>query len=320
MEEREKEREENQITNNPFSFISFTKNKQEIHYNLQKMIASSSSSLINIIATLATFTIFCNWSNAAFLPSSEHLILVRSNTSLNRRSYLPATNTNSYRIDDNQRILTDGHEQQTSRRQLMTSLMQNGSFVAFLSSMKPSVSHAIEGEESSTSEESSSSSTKNRTILQGKIELQSGIILPEDISTSALYITARPNNAVDVPRAILDGSNGKAPPVLAVRFPNVIQFPYEFELSLNDLTLEGSSKISADDTDGSSNNYWWEGKDFIVSARWDTDGIAATRNPTDLVGRSLFAVGSNGDRSVGAAIQLQGRGFTGKLITGGKQK
>ncbi len=233
-------------------------------------------------------------------------------------------------------------ERDSSRRQFFTSLTQKGrstttamAFMAFVSSTNPNIAMATEEETQPKQEISTLSPSKNRKILHGTINLppsstnSSGSnIIPEDISTSALYITARPNNAVDVPRAILDGSNGKAPPVLAARFPNVVTFPYEFELSLNDLTLEGSSKLESTTTasaaDDNDDLYWWEGKDLIVSARWDTDGIAATRSPTDLVGRGLYTVGKSSSEEVtnnsNVSIQLQGRGFTGKLITGGNQK
>ncbi len=154
--------------------------------------------------------------------------------------------------------------------------------------------------------------TKGRTLLRGTVNLQNGVVIDEQdiLSRSALYVTARPNNPVDVPRAILDGSSGKPPPVLAARIPNA-RFPLSFELTASDLTIEGSALILGEDNNES---YWWEGKDLIVSARFDSDGVAATRDPTDLVGRGL--VRSNEEVS----IQLQGRGLTGKLFTGKSNK
>ena len=144
-----------------------------------------------------------------------------------------------------------------------------------------------------------------KVVFGGEISLQPGATIPDDISLSALYITARPNNPVDVPRAILDGSNGKPPPVLAARFVN-IKFPFNFELKTSDLTVEGNSRISSDD-----GYYWWEKSDLIVSARFDTDGIAATRDPSDLVGRNMYISGK--DDTV--TIELQGRGIAGKFFT-----
>mmetsp|Transcript_24140 Transcript_24140/g.29725 ORF Transcript_24140/g.29725 Transcript_24140/m.29725 type:complete len:269 (-) Transcript_24140:110-916(-) len=179
----------------------------------------------------------------------------------------------------------------------------------------PSIVH---GEDETLSPDSNSNKNIIETVLlKGSVTIPAGISLPEDTTSSALYITARPNNSIDVPRAILDGSNGKPPPVLAARFPN-LQFPFNFELRASDLTLEGNNSISTSTTTviaSEGNNYWWEGKDLIVSARWDTDGVAATRDPTDLVGRGLLPVG---DEKV--SIQLQGRGLTGKLVTGKSPK
>ena len=143
-----------------------------------------------------------------------------------------------------------------------------------------------------------------RTFLRGKVTTKSDVNFPEDTSSSALYITARPNKADNVPRAILDGSNGKPPPVLVARFANP-QFRFEFSLSTADLTQEG---VSASE----QNHFWFEGQDLIVSARWDTDGNASTRDPTDLVGRSQYASKGGDD----AIVQLEGRGMTGKFVTG----
>ena len=147
-----------------------------------------------------------------------------------------------------------------------------------------------------------------RSILKGEVILQPGTEIPNDISKSALYVTARPNNPVDVPRAILDGSNGKPPPVLAARFSN-IEFPFLFELNTSDLTSEGNVRLSNEEE-----LYWWEGLDLIVSARFDTDGVAATRDPFDLVGRDLFISGKQ------ISIQLQGRGMAGKFFTSKSNK
>lgn len=155
-----------------------------------------------------------------------------------------------------------------------------------------------------------STDANERILIRGKVSLKSDDGFPEDTTSSALYITARPNKPDNVPKAILDGSNGKPPPVLAARIPNP-QFPFEFSLSTADLTLEGASKLES-----AVNVYWFEGQDLIISARWDTDGVASTRDPTDLVGRSQY-VASKGD---GVMLQIGGRGLTGKLITGKAKK
>ena len=109
-----------------------------------------------------------------------------------------------------------------------------------------------------------------------------------------------------MPRAILDGSNGKPPPVLTARIPNP-SFPLDFQLTVADLTAEGASS-----SQGDANQYWFQGQDLIVSARWDSDGVAATRDPTDLVGRTQYYA-SRGDD---IELILTGRGFTGKLVMG----
>jgi len=151
----------------------------------------------------------------------------------------------------------------------------------------------------------------SRSLVKGMVTLKAPERLPEDTSTSALYITARPNKADNVPKAILDGSNGKPPPVLAARFPNP-SFPFDFELSELDLTVEGVAQVTSAASLSVSDNYWWENQDLIISGRWDTDGIAATRDPTDLVGRSQFYA----SRSEKVDLQIGGRGVTGKLVTG----
>ena len=170
-----------------------------------------------------------------------------------------------------------------------------------------------------------------RSLLKGKVTSTTQIDLPEGIdpTLSALYITARPNKADNVPRAILDGSNGKPPPILAARFANPT-FPFEFDLSTLDLTQEGigigfsDNNQQSDDGNEKQKRFWFEGQDLIVSARFDTDGVAATRSPTDLVGRAQYtysASQSSGDTIPTVTVPLQGRGFTGKLVTGtGKSK
>jgi hypothetical protein len=165
-----------------------------------------------------------------------------------------------------------------------------------IASSSPPVAMAGDGQETIPME---------RKIVSGKVTMKSIDGLPEGTSSSsALYITARPNKPDNVPRAILDGSNGKAPPVLASRIQSP-QFPLDFQLSTLDLTQEGAAFMS-------NNRYWFEGQDLTISARWDTDGVASTRDPTDLVGRSQY-IASKGNEAI---VQLSGRGLTGKLVTG----
>lgn len=63
-------------------------------------------------------------------------------------------------------------------------------------------------------------------LLKVTTQLSSGASIQDiDLSKCALYITARPNTADNVPRAILDGSRGKPPPVLIARIANIAEFP-----------------------------------------------------------------------------------------------
>jgi len=145
-----------------------------------------------------------------------------------------------------------------------------------------------------------------KIYVSGTATLQSGISIDEIGTNASLYVTARPNKPDNVPRAILDGSRGKAPPVLSARFANPT-FPFEFDLSSQWLTPEGASVVEGKDTD----DVWWRGEDLIISARLDSDGVAATRDPTDLVGRGIYT--AKDDSKV--SIELQGRGMFGKAVT-----
>ena len=146
----------------------------------------------------------------------------------------------------------------------------------------------------------------NKIYVSGTATLQSGISIDDLGTNAALYVTARPNKPDNVPRAILDGTRGKAPPVISARFSNP-SFPFDFDLSSTWLTPEGAAKVEGTDTDG----VWWRGEDLIISARLDSDGVAATRDPTDLVGRGTYT--AKDDSKV--SIELQGRGMFGKAVT-----
>ena len=146
-------------------------------------------------------------------------------------------------------------------------------------------------------EESSSLS-----LVTGRITVPSDYTATNS-NTNALYITCRPDRPDSVPQAILDGSRGKAPPVLTARYQSP-SFPFEFALTENDVTEEGKSSTST--------RSWWQNDKLVVSARLDTDGIAATRSPEDLVGRGFFLPGSS---SSVVEIALGGRGAFGKFAT-----
>jgi len=130
--------------------------------------------------------------------------------------------------------------------------------------------------------------------------------------TAALYITCRPDRPDNVPAAILSGSRGKPPPVLAARFAAPITFPFEFSLTMDNMTEEGAALSEGGAT--TSPSLWWKNDDLIVSARWDSDGVAATRSPEDLVGRGLLSRRSK-DTNGTLTVLLQGRGSFGKFAT-----
>jgi hypothetical protein len=177
-----------------------------------------------------------------------------------------------------------------------------------------SVSNASDDDGQEEKPATTTTTTTTTVLLKGVVTLEDGIQPNTETTTaSALYVTCRPNKPDNVPGAILSGTRGKPPPVLAARFENPT-FPFEFTLSSpNELTMEGAS---ADGNPTSSpvmdpERFWWKRDDLIVSARWDSDGVAATRSPEDLVGRGFL---KNGDDSV--QVILTGRGAFGKFATG----
>jgi hypothetical protein len=146
-------------------------------------------------------------------------------------------------------------------------------------------------------------------LLRGEVTIASGADAPTP--SAALYLTARPNVADDVPKAILSGTRGKSPPIASARIPPPLTFPLAFQLDDEaDLTPEGMAEPRR----------WWARKELILSARLDSDGMAATRDASDLVGRTVCAPlegeGADGARPLpGCSLSLVGRGFGGKLIT-----
>ena len=146
------------------------------------------------------------------------------------------------------------------------------------------------------------------TYVKGVATLQAGLSTDEIGPGAALYVTARPNRPDNVPRAILDGSRGKSPPVLSARYADP-KFPYDFSLTSENLTPEGASIVEG------SSSAWWQGEDLVVSCRFDSDGVAATRDPTDLVGRGFYS-SKEPKRSV--TVELEGRGLFGKSVTAKK--
>mmetsp|Transcript_19151 Transcript_19151/g.31736 ORF Transcript_19151/g.31736 Transcript_19151/m.31736 type:complete len:208 (-) Transcript_19151:513-1136(-) len=146
------------------------------------------------------------------------------------------------------------------------------------------------------------------SYVKGVATLQAGLSTGEIGPGAALYVTARPNRPDNVPKAILDGSRGKPPPVLAARYADP-KFPYEFSLTSENLTQEGASIMEG------SSSVWWQGEDLVVSCRFDSDGVAATRDPTDLVGRGFY---SSKSQEESVTVELEGRGLFGKSVTAKK--
>ena len=144
-------------------------------------------------------------------------------------------------------------------------------------------------------------------VASGTVQLQSGAAaVGADAPGAALYVTAKP---VDGGTGIT-AQAGKTPPLAAARYSTPISFPFDWKLSAADLTPEFAS------VDPSV----WELSDLTITARFDTDGVAATRGPDDLVGRGRLTKRGAPDESqwTAAVVELQGRGLTGRLLTGGK--
>ena len=140
------------------------------------------------------------------------------------------------------------------------------------------------------------------TVISGTVTVKEGTDVPD---AGALYVTVRLVPANNVGRYV---SGGKVPPLATARFSGPIQFPLSITLSTDDLTPEFSGVLASE----------WESQDLIVSARLDTDGTAATRDPDDLVGRALLVKGGSSDATKWPPlkVELQGRGLTGRILTG----
>eukprot|EP00967_Tisochrysis_lutea_P008634 scaffold10295_cov35-Tisochrysis_lutea.AAC.1 len=132
-------------------------------------------------------------------------------------------------------------------------------------------------------------------LARGTVKLPSGSVEPPP--NSALYITARLASA---------NTMSKLPPIAAARFAWPLDFPFSFELKAPDhLTPEYAGNFDVT----------LAGQDLIISARLDTDGVASTRDPGDLIGRSALPKKGSALGWEPAMVQLQGRGLTGKILT-----
>jgi hypothetical protein len=135
------------------------------------------------------------------------------------------------------------------------------------------------------------------------------VILPASISSiygkepsSAIYLTAKQD--VGIWQAQV--RNMKPPPVLTSRTAAPFTFPLEIVLNgQSDLTPEGLGL----------QQQWQSGKvPLVVSARLDVDGVAATRNAEDLIGKASVTKDSSGMWN-GCSIELQDRGLGGRIVT-----
>ena len=143
-------------------------------------------------------------------------------------------------------------------------------------------------------------------LATGTITVQKGATVT-GASSAALYVTVRPLTAEG--GALQAGT--KVVPLATARFAAPITFPFKYTITSDDLTAE--YKEVAKST--------YDLLDLVVSARFDDDGVAATRGPDDLVGRGLLKKGGS-RQSVewqSDGVELQGRGLTGRLLTGGSR-
>ena len=92
-----------------------------------------------------------------------------------------------------------------SRRRGLRSL----SFLGMISSL-------VFNKDAALAADGASSSTSQTTVVSGKVALPSDVVLdPSTTGSAALYVTVRPDTPDNVPAAILSGTRGKPPPVMA---------------------------------------------------------------------------------------------------------
>lgn len=218
--------------------------------------------------------------------------------------FSPSKGSSSVAMDQQQDLSSSPlhhHQQQppTSRRGVLKKSAVLGGFCGWILAPKLRPVMAAEIDDSAV-------------LVQGTVTAPSSYAVRSTTETMtpvpALYITCRPDRPDNVPQAILEGSFGKAPPVLTARIENPT-FPLNFRLTSSDLTPEG-----APNDEDSNNDIWWRQDDLIVSARLDMDGIAATRSPDDLVGRGLYS-GKGTSSNSATVVALGGRGAFGKFAT-----
>lgn len=140
-------------------------------------------------------------------------------------------------------------------------------------------------------------------VISGTITLVEGVHAPESLE-KALYITAKPDLGFINSQLLLR----KFPAVMSKRIPGEkVNFPLQYTISEKE---DGTEDVNLQRTK-------WVGLPMIVSARYDTDGVAATRDETDLVGKGDSSRNED-DSWQKADIELSDRGVGGKLVTAKK--
>lgn len=170
-----------------------------------------------------------------------------------------------------------------------------------------------------------SDAVNTTTILKGVVTLKPGTQAITSTG-SALYVTAKPETTINAPKAIAEAFAGRPPPVLTARYPissGSSAFPFDFQFTESDITAEGLYEDA--NAEKKANRCWWMNDNLVISARFDSDGVAATRDPDDLVGRSFSLVERKENDNTfrynsKVEIQLQGRGVGGRFITTKKEK
>jgi len=121
--------------------------------------------------------------------------------------------------------------------------------------------------------------------------------LLEAFPSAALYVTVRPP--------------GRTPPLAARRIPlaslrNTLPiFPLRLALGPSDALPDAPER-----------SVWAAAPQLVLSARLDVDGVAASRDPDDLVGRGAAPRDAAQPGGWGeATVQLVGRGLAGRMAT-----
>ncbi len=139
--------------------------------------------------------------------------------------------------------------------------------------------------------------------ITGTITLGDGVQAPESLSR-ALYITAKPDLGFINSQLLLR----KFPAVMSQRVPgDKVTFPYTYTLNEKEDATE----------DVNLQREKWVALPMVISVRYDTDGVAATRDETDLVGKGDSSRTPE-DSWKQADVVLSDRGVGGKLVTGRK--